>query len=123
MKKNKTTAEDIQNAELTGIETLSKDKADASQNASGEKSKKVMKVLNIVINVVLVVAIIFAVICTYVAFVNKSGNGVPSIFGLRLLSIKTTSMEPTICARCKKNAAVIFITKIEGDNTKTKAFA
>ena len=29
-------------------------------------------------------------------------------------------MEPTICARCKKNAAVIFITKIEGSETKNE---
>ena len=29
-------------------------------------------------------------------------------------------MEPTICARCKKNVAVIFITKIEGNNTKNE---
>ena len=29
-------------------------------------------------------------------------------------------MEPTICARCKKNVAVIFITKIEGDTSKNE---
>ena len=29
-------------------------------------------------------------------------------------------MEPTICVRCKKNAAVIFITKIEGNETKNE---
>ena len=29
-------------------------------------------------------------------------------------------MEPTICARCKKNVAVIFITKIDGSNTKNE---
>ena len=29
-------------------------------------------------------------------------------------------MEPTICVRCKKNVAVIFITKIEGNNTKNE---
>ena len=29
-------------------------------------------------------------------------------------------MEPTICARCKKNVAVIFITKIEGDQSKNE---
>ncbi|MBR1497598.1 MAG: ATP-dependent Clp protease ATP-binding subunit [Oscillospiraceae bacterium] len=31
-------------------------------------------------------------------------------------------MEPTICARCKKNIAVIFITKIEGNETKNEGF-
>ena len=29
-------------------------------------------------------------------------------------------MEPTICARCRKNVAVIFITKIEGGETKNE---
>jgi len=29
-------------------------------------------------------------------------------------------MEPTICARCKKNVAVIFITKIEGNDTRNE---
>ena len=29
-------------------------------------------------------------------------------------------MEPTICVRCKKNIAVIFITKIEGNETKNE---
>ena len=48
------------------------------------QQKKAMKVLNIVINVVLVISIVLAAICTYVSFVNTSGNGVPSIFGLRL---------------------------------------
>ncbi len=60
------------------------------------EGKKPHKVLNIVINVVLVVAIIVAAICTYVSFVTTSGNGVPSIFGLRLLSIQTDSMYPEI---------------------------
>ena len=29
-------------------------------------------------------------------------------------------MEPTICVRCKKNAAVIFITRLEGDNSRNE---
>ncbi|MBR4424657.1 MAG: ATP-dependent Clp protease ATP-binding subunit, partial [Oscillospiraceae bacterium] len=29
-------------------------------------------------------------------------------------------MEPVICSRCKKNVAVIFITKIEGNKTKNE---
>lgn len=60
------------------------------------KKKKVNKVVNVVINVILIIAIVFAVICTYISFVTTSGNGVPSIFGLRLLSIQTPSMKPTI---------------------------
>lgn len=74
---------------------MKENKATMQDNA-GTKSKKTNKVLNIVVNVVLIVAIVFAVICTYVSFVTSSGNGVPSIFGLRLLSIQTPSMKPTI---------------------------
>ena len=76
-------------------EKMKENKATTQDNA-GTKSKKTNKVLNIVVNVVLIVAIVFAVICTYVSFVTSSGNGVPSIFGLRLLSIQTPSMKPTI---------------------------
>ena len=61
-----------------------------------KEEKKAKKVLNTVINVVLIIAIVVAVIATYVSFVSTSGNGVPNIFGLRLLSIQTDSMHPTI---------------------------
>lgn len=60
------------------------------------RSERTMKIVNVAINVLLVVVIVFAAICTYVSFVNTSGNGVPSIFGLRLMSIQTPSMKPTI---------------------------
>ena len=29
-------------------------------------------------------------------------------------------MRPTLCSRCKKNVAVVFITKIEGSETKNE---
>ena len=29
-------------------------------------------------------------------------------------------MQPTLCTRCRKNVAVIFITKIEGSETKNE---
>ena len=29
-------------------------------------------------------------------------------------------MNPTICSRCKKNVAVVFITKLEGGTTKNE---
>ena len=50
-----------------------------TSSADKSSENKVSKILNIVINVVLVISIIFAAICTYVSFVNTSGNGVPSI--------------------------------------------
>ncbi|MBQ9151274.1 MAG: signal peptidase I [Clostridia bacterium] len=78
-----------------------KEKAEAVVEAAVKKEeekeeKKSRKVLNTVINVILIIAIVVAVIATYVSFVSTSGNGVPNIFGLRLLSIQTDSMYPTI---------------------------
>ncbi len=71
--------------------------ADSAQaDAVGKKKKKPKKVLNTIINVLLVICIIVAVVCTYISFVTTSGNGVPSIFGLRILSIQTNSMSDTI---------------------------
>lgn len=52
--------------------------------------------LNTVINVILVVAIIIAAFCTYTSYVSTSGNGVPNIFGVRIMSIQTESMYPTL---------------------------
>jgi len=73
--------------------------AQASQTKPPKKKEKnVKKTLNTVINVILVVAIILAAICTYISFVSTSGNGVPNILGLRLLSIQTDSMYPTLCS-------------------------
>ncbi len=58
--------------------------------------KKENKVVSIIINVILVAAIVLAAMATYVSFVSTSGNGVPSIFGLRPFSIQTDSMYPTL---------------------------
>ena len=54
------------------------------------------RILNTVVNVVLVLAIALAAICTYVSYVSTSGNGVPSILGIRMFSIQTESMYPTL---------------------------
>jgi signal peptidase len=68
-----------------------------NENATEEtQEKQPKKALNTVINVILIVAIVVAVIATYVSFVSTSGNGVPSIFGLRLFSIQTDSMQDTL---------------------------
>ncbi|MBQ7603644.1 MAG: signal peptidase I [Clostridia bacterium] len=66
---------------------------------SAEKTEKTSKskgwsVANTIINVILVIAIILAAICTYLSFVSKSGNGVPSIFGIEMFSVQTPSMYP-----------------------------
>ncbi len=54
------------------------------------------KILNGVVNVILVLAICLAAVSTYVSYVSSSGNGVPSIFGIRMFSIQTESMYPTL---------------------------
>ena len=76
---------------------LSFGKKKDQSNAKAAKTKKSpSKTLNTVINVVLIVAIVIAAVCTYISFVSTSGNGVPNILGLRLLSIQTDSMYPTL---------------------------
>ena len=60
-----------------------------------EKSKK-SKALGTIVNVVLVIAILVAAFATYTSYVSTSGNGVPSFFGLRMFSIQTESMYPTL---------------------------
>ena len=54
------------------------------------------RILNTVVNIILVLAIALAAVCTYVSYVSTSGNGVPSIFGIRMFSIQTQSMYPTL---------------------------
>lgn len=61
-----------------------------------QKETKGQKILSTVINVILVLAIALAAISTYVSYVSASGNGVPSVFGIRILSIQTESMYPTL---------------------------
>lgn len=89
--------DESRNAELleTNLPTM-ETKAVEDSEATEEDEKQPRKVLNTVINVVLIVAIIIAALCTYVSFVSTSGNGVPNILGLRLLSIQTDSMYDTI---------------------------
>ena len=49
-----------------------------------EEPSKGKKILNTVVNVILVIAIALAAVCTYVSYVSSSGNGVPSILGIRM---------------------------------------
>lgn len=75
---------------------------------TGVPKSKGKRIANTVINVVLVIAIILAAVCTYTSYVSTSGNGVPSIFGLRVMSIQTESMYPTM-----KPGDLIFDTAIK----------
>ena len=61
-----------------------------------EEEGKVRGILNFVVNAMLIVALILAAVCTYVSYVSTSGNGVPSILGIRMFSIQTDSMYPTL---------------------------
>jgi len=60
-----------------------------------KKPSKAQRIIGSVVNVVLVLAIILAVLATYVSFSTQQGSA-PAIFGLRLYSVQTTSMEPTL---------------------------
>jgi len=61
-----------------------------------EEVSKGKEIVNTLVNVVLVLAIVLAAMCTYTSYVSSSGNGVPSILGVRMFSIQTESMYPTL---------------------------
>lgn len=86
--------------------------AGAAQNLEEEyempQESRGKRIANTVINVILVLAIILAALCTYTSYVSTSGNGVPSIFGIRIMSIQTESMYPTL-----KPGDLIFDTAIK----------
>ena len=65
-------------------------------------------VVNTIINVILVIAMIIAALCTYTSYVSTSGNGVPSVLGVRVMSIQTESMYPTM-----KPGDLIFDTAVK----------
>lgn len=67
-----------------------------NENEVVEEVSKGRKTLNTVVNVILVIAIALAAVCTYVSYVSTSGNGVPSILGIRMFSIQTDSMYPVL---------------------------
>lgn len=70
----------------------------SQEEQTTEKKAKHSKTINRVINILLVVVIALAAVCTFVSFVSSSGNGVPNIFGVQLLSIQTDSMYPELKA-------------------------
>lgn len=60
-----------------------------------KKPSTAQRVIGTVVNVVLVIAIVLAVLATYVSFATSKGN-VPAVLGMRLYSVQTASMEPTL---------------------------
>ena len=82
--------------------------AEVEQEGTEVPEKTSHKVLRMVVNVLLVIAIILAAVCTYASYVSTSGNGVPSILGVRVFSIQTESMYPTLLP-----GDLVFGTKIK----------
>lgn len=68
------------------------------QSTEKKQGKSASKTVNTIINILLVVVIILAAVCTFISFVTSSGNGVPNILGVQLLSIQTDSMYPELKA-------------------------
>ena len=85
--------------------------AEAMENPQEPKKHKI---LGTVVNVVLVIAIIIAAVATYTSYVSTSGNGVPSVLGLRMFSIQTDSMYPTL------NPGDLIIDKAVKDSSQLK---
>ena len=84
---------------------LKKEKNEAIQTPTPNEEEEVQvveqestakRILNGVVNALLVIAIALAALCTYTSYVSTSGNGVPSVFGIRMFSIQTESMYPTL---------------------------
>lgn len=75
---------------------MKKEKNLEETTVSETKKGKGKKIVNTVINTVLVIAIALAAVCTYVSYVSTSGSGVPSILGVRVFSVQTDSMYPTL---------------------------
>lgn len=80
----------------TKMETAPQENLENGQVQVIEEESKSKRVASTIVNVILVLAIIVAAICTYVSYVSSSGNGVPSIFGIRIFSIQTESMYPAL---------------------------
>ena len=81
---------ETQNTAIPNIQELDEETLIVEEESKGKR------ILNAVVNAILVIAIALAAICTYVSFVSTSGNGVPSILGVRIFSIQTESMYPTL---------------------------
>ena len=86
---------------------------EVQQPETEEKESKGKRILSGVVNALLIIAILLAAMCTYVSYVNTSGNGVPSLFGIRMFSIKTDSMYPTL-----KPGDLIFDTAAEPEELR-----
>jgi len=59
----------------------------------GKKHNNLYTVMGIIADILFYPIIIFSLLCCFVIYIDKSDNKIPSIFGLSLVSISSTSME------------------------------
>ncbi len=83
-------------AEAPGILKRKKKLDEQAEQGDEKPVSRKKKIVNTIVNVVLIAAIILAAVCTYISFVSSSGNGVPSFFGIRLMTVQTDSMYDTL---------------------------
>ena len=86
MKKSMAKKEIPQNEPVNSEILVNEDEVEEVEESRGKR----------IVNTILVLAIALAAVCTYVSYVSTSGNGVPSVFGIRMFSIQTDSMYPTL---------------------------
>ena len=90
MKKSMAKKEIPQNEPVNSEILVNEDEVEEVEESRGKR------IVNTIVNTILVLAIALAAVCTYVSYVSTSGNGVPSVFGIRMFSIQTDSMYPTL---------------------------
>ena len=77
-------------------EEIDEQQLNAEAEAIEPKDAKKHKIISTIVNVILVIAIVIAATAPYTSYVSTSGNGVPTVLGLRVFSIQTDSMYPTL---------------------------
>ena len=76
-------------------EKITEEVIENEEELETEQPKK-KSLANRLVDILLVATIVLASLCTYISFVSTSGNGVPSIMGIRPFSIQTDSMYPIL---------------------------
>ncbi len=89
------------------------------------------KSLNIVLDIVIAVLVVFAVLISMVAISSNANNNIPNLFGYSPFSVRTNSMEPTICvgdyiftqqcdnpAALQKGDIITFYAHVEDEESK-----
>ncbi len=130
MKKQKDEQTAESTVEKVENENITEEVEEGQKPAKEKKPKDAKRIANTIINIVLVIAIVIAAFCTYLSFISTNGNGVPSIFGVEFLTVKTNSMYPEFSAgdlifarRVKDTSAlkegdiITYWTVIEGERS------